>query len=111
MGSTRLILKAISATVDGNTLTRELTMTPPNMLTPIIYREKIKKLAKKNKWKLQEYSMSKLKKMGAGAFFAVGQGSEPQDAAIVHLNMSLKEQVKILLWWVKVYVLIQEAII
>lgn len=89
-GVNSIDLKAISATVDGNTLTRELTMTPPNMLTPIIYREKIKKLAKKNKWKLQEYSMSKLKKMGAGAFFAVGQGSEPQDAAIVHLKYEPK---------------------
>ena len=79
-------LKAISATVVGNTLTRELTITPPNELTPTIYRGKIKKLAKQNKWKLQEYSMAKLKKMGAGAFFAVGQGSEPQDAAIVNLR-------------------------
>ena len=83
-------LKAISASVDGNTLTRELTITPPNELTPSIYRGKIKKLAKKNKWKLQEYSMSKLKKMGAGAFFSVGQGSEPQDAAIVNLRYEPK---------------------
>ena len=34
--------------------------------------------------------MSKLKKMGAGAFFSVGQGSEPQDAAIVHLSYEPK---------------------
>jgi len=80
----------ISATVVGNTLTRELTITPPNKLTPSIYRGKIKKLAKQNKWKIQEYSMSKLKQMGAGAFFAVGQGSEPQDAAIVHLRYEPK---------------------
>jgi leucyl aminopeptidase len=83
-------LKAISAIVEGNTLTRELTITPPNNLTPSIYREKVKKLAKQNKWKLQEYSMSKLKQMGAGAFFAVGQGSEPQDAAIVNLRYEPK---------------------
>ncbi len=57
-------LNAISASVVGNTLTRELTITPPNELTPTIYKNKIKKLAKQNKWKLQEYSMSKLKKMG-----------------------------------------------
>jgi|TARA_B110000037_G_scaffold1425_1_gene1625 leucyl aminopeptidase len=80
----------ILATVEGNTLTRELTMTPPNNLTPSIYRVKVKKLAKQNKWKLQEYSMSKLKQMGAGAFFAVGQGSEPQDAAIVNLRYEPK---------------------
>ena len=83
-------LKTISATVAGNTLTRELTITPPNNLTPSIYRGKIKKLAKQNKWKLQEYPMSKLKQMGAGAFFAVGQGSDPQDAAIVNLRYEPK---------------------
>ena len=81
---------AISASVVGNTLTRELTITPPNELTPTIYKNKIKKLAKQNKWKLQEYSMSKLKKMGAGAFFSVGQGSEPQDAAIINLRYEPK---------------------
>ena len=90
-GAAHLIdLKTISAAVEGNTLTRELTITPPNELTPTIYRGKIKKLAKQNKWKLQEYSMSKLKQMGAGAFFSVGQGSEPQDAAIVHLRYEPK---------------------
>ena len=83
-------LKTISATVAGNTLTRELTITPPNNLTPSIYRGKIKKLAKQNKWKLQEYPMSKLKQMGAGAFFAVGQGSDPQDAAIINLRYEPK---------------------
>ena len=89
-GTSFINLKAISATVDGNTLTRELTITPPNELTPTIYRGKIKKLAKQNKWKLQEYPMAKLKKMGAGAFFSVGQGSEPQDAAIVNLRYEPK---------------------
>ena len=34
--------------------------------------------------------MPKLKKLGAGAFYAVAQGSEPQDAAIVHLTYSPK---------------------
>ena len=79
-------LTKVEALVSGNTLTRQLTMTPPNDLTPTIYREKIKKLAQKNRWKHEEFSMSKLKKMGAGAFYCVGQGSEPQDAAIVHLS-------------------------
>ena len=34
--------------------------------------------------------MRKLKKMGAGAFVAVGQGSDPVDAAIVHLTYNPK---------------------
>ena len=82
------------AVVTGNTLTRELTMLPPNELTPSIYRTKIKSLAKSNGWKLEEFDMTKLKKMGAGSFVAVGQGSEPQDAAIVHLTYKPKQAKK-----------------
>ena len=41
------------AIINGNTLTRELTMLPPNELTPSIYRTKIKSLAKSNGWKLE----------------------------------------------------------
>lgn len=82
--------EAIQARVAGNTLTRSLTMLPPNELTPAIYREKIAKLAKEHGWKHEEYDMKSLRKMGAGAFVAVGQGSEPQDAAIVHLTYSPK---------------------
>ena len=78
------------AIVSGNTLTRELTMLPPNELTPSIYRTKIKSIAKSNGWKVEEFDMLKLKKMGAGSFVAVGQGSEPQDAAIVHLTYKPK---------------------
>jgi len=82
------------AIVTGNTLTRELTMLPPNELTPSIYRTKIKSLAKSNGWKFEEFDMAKLKKMGAGSFVAVGQGSEPQDAAIVHLTYKPKQTKK-----------------
>jgi leucyl aminopeptidase len=39
---------------------------------------------------MQEFDMPALKKMGAGAFYAVGQGSEPMDAAIVHLTYAAK---------------------
>ena len=79
------------AIVTGNTLARELTMLPPNELNPSIYRTKIKSLAKSKDWKFEEFDMAKLKKMGAGAFVAVGQGSEPQDAAIVHLTYKPKQ--------------------
>lgn len=89
-GITKTNFKDIEALVAGNTLTRELTITPPNQLTPTIYRQKIKKLSKDNGWKVEEFTMPKLKKMGAGAFYAVAQGSEPQDAAIVHLTYSPK---------------------
>ena len=78
----------VNARVAGNTLCRTLTMLPPNELTPTIYRAKVKALAKENDWAFEEFDMPALKKMGAGAFYAVGQGSEPMDAAIVHLSYS-----------------------
>lgn len=84
----------VNARVAGNTLCRSLTMLPPNELTPTIYREKVKKFAKENGWKHEEFDMPKLKKMGAGAFYAVGQGSDPMDAAIVHLTYSPKKSNK-----------------
>jgi leucyl aminopeptidase len=76
----------VNARVAGNTLCRELTITPPNELTPTLYRHKIAQLAIENHWQHKEYDMNSLKKLGAGAFVAVAQGSEPQDAAIVHLT-------------------------
>ncbi len=80
----------VNARVAGNTLCRQLTITPPNELTPTIYREKIAVLAKEMGWKHEEFDMPALKNMGAGAFYAVGQGSNPQDAAIVHLTYEPK---------------------
>lgn len=81
---------AVQARAAGNTLARSLTMLPPNALTPAAYRHQIIDLAKAHGWQHEEFDMKKLKKMGAGAFVAVGQGSEPQDAAIVHLTYSPK---------------------
>jgi leucyl aminopeptidase len=77
------VLKAQAA---GNLLCRELTVLPPNELTPGAYRQRVKKLAQANGWKHQEFDMRALRKMGAGAFVAVAQGSDPEDAAIVHLT-------------------------
>ncbi len=76
----------VSARVAANTLCRSLTILPPNALTPTIYREKVKQLAAQHGWAWEEFDMPTLQKMGAGAFYAVGQGSEPLDAAIVHLT-------------------------
>ena len=77
---------ALRAQAAGNLLCRELTVTAPNELTPGLYRQRIKKLAQANGWKHEAFDMKKLRKMGAGAFVAVAQGSEPEDAAIVHLT-------------------------
>ncbi|MBU3643692.1 MAG: leucyl aminopeptidase family protein, partial [Candidatus Nanopelagicaceae bacterium] len=84
----------IEAKVAGNTLCRTLTMTPPNALDPSQYRQKIKALAIERNWAWEEFDMPTLKTMGAGAFYAVGQGSNPQDAAIVRLSYMPKEAKK-----------------
>ncbi len=73
------------AVAEGNYLTRALTSLPPNQLTPGAYRRRIAKLAKDYGWKLEAFGFDKLKKMGAGAFCAVAQGSPAKDAAIVRL--------------------------
>lgn len=78
--------RAQRARAEGNTLARELTMLPANELTPGIYRERIRKLAKEFCWKHKEFDLKELRKMGAGAFIAVAQGSEEEDAAIVRLS-------------------------
>ncbi len=76
-------VKAIAA---GNVLARSLTMLPPNELTPGQYRARIRALARSRGWKLEEYDIPRLRRMGAGAFCAVAQGSLERDAAVVHLR-------------------------
>ncbi len=76
----------LSAQAEGNFLARGLTILPPNELTPRTYREQIKKLATNEGWEHEEFDVNTLRKMGAGAFVAVAQGSDPEDAAIVYLK-------------------------
>lgn len=82
------------AKAEGNLLVRGLTVLPANELTPKAYRQQIKKLADNEGWKYQEYGLDKLKEMGAGAFVAVAQGSDTDDAAIVHLQHYGKQKNK-----------------
>jgi leucyl aminopeptidase len=77
---------ALRARAEGNLLCRELTVLPPNELTPASYRDRIRQLARQHGWKHEEYDLKRLRKMGAGAFCAVAQGSAEDDAAIVHLR-------------------------
>ena len=74
------------AVAEGNLLCRELTVLPPNELTPGGYRKRVEQLAKQRGWRHEEYDIKRLRKMGAGAFVAVAQGSTVDDAAIVHLT-------------------------
>ena len=74
------------ALAEGNLLARGLTVLPANELTPKTYRQQIRKLADNEGWKYEEFDINKLKDIGAGAFVAVAQGSNSDDAAIVHLQ-------------------------
>lgn len=74
------------ALAEGSALTRELTLLPANELTPGAYRERVRRLAAENGWAVEEFDMKKLRKLGAGAFVAVAQGSGDGDAAIVRLS-------------------------
>jgi len=74
------------AVAEGNLLCRELTVLPPNELTPGSYRKRVGQFAKQRGWRHEEYDVKRLRKMGAGAFTAVAQGSAEDDAAIVHLR-------------------------
>jgi leucyl aminopeptidase len=88
-GTGKRVASEVSAAVaraSGNLLARTLIMRPANDLTPKRYRADIARLAKLQGWKHKEYDFSALKKMGAGAFCAVAQGSNHRDAAIVHLR-------------------------
>jgi leucyl aminopeptidase len=87
-------VSAAEALAEGNTLTRSLTTLPPNDLTPGAYRDRIQVLATEHGWTHEEYDMKKLRKLGAGAFVAVAQGSEIDDAAIVHLTYAPKKAKK-----------------
>jgi leucyl aminopeptidase len=84
----------LKAKAEGNLLSRELTVLPPNELTPTLYRKHIRQLADKEGWKYTEFDLEALRKMGAGAFVAVAQGSDPEDAAIVHLRRRVENAVK-----------------
>jgi len=79
-------LSAVAARAAGNVLARQLTVLPPNALTPGVYRKRIKALAREEGWEVEEFAFAALQKMGAGAFVAVAQGSAEQDAAIVRLS-------------------------
>ena len=74
------------AEAEGNALARHLTLLPSNFLTPTEYMQQVRRLARSHGWKLKFYDMKTLRRMGAGAFTAVAQGSPVADAGIAHLR-------------------------
>jgi leucyl aminopeptidase len=85
-GMPRAAFAPVLALARANHLARELTALPPNVLTPADYRRRLRRLAAERKWQIEEFGFRRLKRMGAGAFCAVAQGSGHEDAAIVHLR-------------------------
>ncbi len=80
----------------ANLLARTLTALPPNRLDPADYRQRIAALTKDKGFGHEEYDFRTLRKMGAGAFCAVAQGSDENGggAAIVHLSWRPKKSAK-----------------
>lgn len=74
------------AEAEGNHLARSLTVLPPNALTPARYRRRIAALAKQYGWRMEFLGLKALRRLKAGAFLAVAQGSADQDDGIVHLR-------------------------
>ncbi|MEX1215249.1 leucyl aminopeptidase family protein [Saccharospirillum sp.] len=79
-------VKVRCAEAEGNALTRFLSTLPANELTPWSYREWVEDLAEAEGWDYRVYDYKELEQMGAGAFLAVAQGSESQDASIVRVQ-------------------------
>jgi len=79
-------LKLLQAQANGNNLARDLTVSPPNHLTPLRYRQRLKTLARQHGWKFSFMDQKTLQRKGAGAFLAVSQGSQNDEAGIVHLR-------------------------
>jgi leucyl aminopeptidase len=80
------------AAARGNNLARYLTALAPNELTPGNYRKRVEKLAREHGWKSEFLDIGKLKKLGAGAFLAVAQGSPEPDAGILRLRYVPKKK-------------------
>jgi leucyl aminopeptidase len=86
MFGTRADLAETRAVAEANVLCRELTALPPNELNPRAYRARVRAFAKAAGLGHAEYDLARLRRMGAGAFVAVAQGSAEADAAIVRLR-------------------------
>ena len=68
------IYKYYNAIKEGVFLTRDLVSEPPNILSPKVYANEIKKLSKLG-LKIKIYDEKELKKLGLNALLGVGQGS------------------------------------
>jgi leucyl aminopeptidase len=82
----RAALAQTRAQAFGNNVARWLTALPPNRLTPAAYRRAIDDLIKPYPIKSSFFGERELRRLNAGAFLAVSQGSATRDAGIVRLR-------------------------
>ena len=82
----RIDLTRTLAEAEAINLARWLTALPANKLTTGAYRTVLDELAKQHGWKSKFYGLTRLRKLGAGAFLAVAQGNADKDAGILHLQ-------------------------
>ncbi|MFB4393211.1 MULTISPECIES: leucyl aminopeptidase [unclassified Pseudomonas] len=77
-------VKHASAIASGMALTRDLGNLPPNLCHPSYLAEQAKELGKAHKGlKVEVLDEKKIKDLGMGAFYAVGQGSDQPPRLIV----------------------------
>nr|WP_314878018.1 leucyl aminopeptidase [uncultured Pseudomonas sp.] len=73
-----------TAIASGMAFTRDLGNLPPNLCHPVFLAEQAKELGKAHKGlKVEVFDEKKIKELGMGAFYAVGQGSEQPPRLIV----------------------------
>ncbi|MBA1198791.1 MULTISPECIES: leucyl aminopeptidase [Pseudomonas] len=73
-----------TAIASGMAFTRDLGNLPPNLCHPVFLAEQAKELGKTHKGlKVEVFDEKKIKELGMGAFYAVGQGSEQPPRLIV----------------------------
>ncbi len=77
-------VKHATAITSGMALTRDLGNLPPNICHPSFLAEQAKDLGKAHKGlKVEVLDEKKIKDLGMGAFYAVGQGSDQPPRLIV----------------------------
>ncbi|WP_194791419.1 leucyl aminopeptidase [Pseudomonas sp. UFMG81] len=83
-GEAERAVKHASAIANGMAFTRDLGNLPPNICHPSFLAEQAKDLGKANKGlKVDVLDEKKIKDLGMGAFYAVGQGSDQPPRLIV----------------------------
>jgi leucyl aminopeptidase len=78
--------KRLAAVAEAGDLVRWLTGLPPDRLHPGGFRRLAESIARRHGLQARFYGESQLRRLGAGAFLAVSQGSARRDAGILHLR-------------------------